>query len=164
MRTKTIPASLIALAVTLSLLVAGCGNTPASAGIPPDPFATSWNLGEEGRTFSISGDSAGHRAGETSEFLLKMDNSSGEEPWRGEYCVLLLDRDGIVKAVASGQYDVPVGGGTQRPILVEFPEGYKGPLGLCIVIPERASVVTTVWVGTDRSGSAGPWPSITTCP
>jgi len=164
MRTMTIPASLAALVLTVSLVATGCANAPASAETPPDPFTTSWNLGEEGRTFSLSGDSAGHVAGGTSEFLLKLDNSSGEGPWQGEYCVLLLDQDGIVKAVASEQYDVPAGGGTQRPILVEFPEGHEGPLGLCIVMPERASGVTTVWVGTGRSGNAGPWPSITTCP
>ena len=164
MRMKVIPASLTVLAVASALLLAGCQNAPADQQIPPDPFTTTWNLGEEERVFGISGDSAGHRAGETSEFDLTINNLASDGPWQGEYCVLLVYRDGILSEVMRGQYDVPPGVMTHETIEVEFPEGYEGPLGLYIVIPERASVVTTVWVGTSRTVDAGPWPSITSCP
>lgn len=85
-------------------------------------------------------------------------------PWQGEYCVLLLDRNGVVQKVTQRQYDVPAGLETHETITVQFPEGCEGPLGLCVVVPERATVVSTVWVGTGRSGDAGPWPNIATCP
>jgi len=164
MRVKTIPASLMVLAAVSAVLLAGCRNAPASPEIPPDPFTTTWNLGEEERIFGISGDSAGHKAGETSEFELTVDNLAGDGPWQGEYCVLLVDRDGILAEVTRRPYDVPAGVRLREMIAVPFPEGYEGPLGLCVVIPERASVVTTVWVGTIRTLDAGPWPSITSCP
>lgn len=131
---------------------------------PPDPFSTTWSLGEEGRAFSISGNSAGHVSGKQSEFLLRINNQSGKEQWQGEFCVFLVDRDGIVKEVAHEQFNVPVGLETQERIMVSFPENYQGPLGLCFVVPQRGSTVTTVWVGEKDTVSVGPWPVIKTCP
>ncbi len=155
---------LIVLMAATALLMAGCQNVPATQDIPRDPFTTTWSLGEEDRTFSISGDSAGHTAGETSEFLLTLDNVSGDGPWQGEYCIVLVNREGVLKEVLSDRYSVLEGSTTQQPVLVEFPEGFEGPLGLCVVFPDRASVVTTVWVGESRTGAAGPWPNTQSCP
>ncbi|MDD5511901.1 MAG: hypothetical protein PHI12_14010 [Dehalococcoidales bacterium] len=164
MKIKAIWTSLIALLVLSVLLLPSCQKAPINQEIPPDPFTTTWNLGDEGRTFSISGNSAGHTAGKETEFQLRLDNRSGDDPWQGEYCILLVDQDGIVKEVAHEHFDVPVGLETQKPVTVEFPGNFEGPLGLCVVIPQRASIITTLWVGTGRMGNAGPWPNIKTCP
>jgi hypothetical protein len=163
MKNKTIWTGLAALVVVSALLITGCQEAPATE-IPPDPFTTTWNLGEEGRAFSVSGDSAGHIPGEESEFQLMLDNLAGDDPWQGEYCILLIGREGIVKEITHEQYNVPVGLKTQNPFTIEFPEDFEGPLGLCVVIPQRATMVTTLWIGTGRTGNAGPWPNIKTCP
>lgn len=164
MRMKTIPACLAVLAVVSALLLMGCQEAAAPPETPPDTFTTTWNLGEEERAFGISGDRTGHKAGVPSEFELMLDNLQGDGSWQGEYCVLLLDRYGVVEKVAHRQYDVPAGLKTSETITVHFPEDFEGPLGLCVVVPERASVVSTLWVGADSTGDAGPWPNIATCP
>ena len=164
MKNKTIWTGLAALLVVFVLLITGCQETPSNQEIPLDPFTTTWNLGEEGRAFSVSGDSAGHIPGEESEFQLVLDNLAGDDPWQGEYCILLIDSEGIVKEITHEQYNVPVGLKTQKPFTIEFPEDFEGPLGLCVVIPQRATMVTTLWIGTGRTGNAGPWPNIKTCP
>jgi hypothetical protein len=163
-KTKTIWTSMIALLVVSALLVTGCQQAPTNPEVPPDPFNTTWDLGEEGRTFSISGDSAGHMPGKQSEFLLRINNHAGDERWQGEYCILLVDSNGVVKEITHEQFDIPVGLETQQPVFVEFPEDFEGPLGLCVVVPQRGTTVTTVWVGAKSNVSAGPWPTIKTCP
>jgi len=163
-KTKTIWTSLFALLLVSALLITGCQKSPANQEIPPDPFNTTWDLGEEGRSFSISGNSAGHMPGKQSEFLLKINNHSGAERWQGEYCILLVDTNGVVKEVTHEQFDIPLGLETQQTVFVEFPEDFEGPLGLCVVVPQRGTTVTTVWVGAKSNVSAGPWPTIKTCP
>ena len=108
-KTKTIWTSLVALLLVSALLIPGCQQAPTSQKVPPDPFNTTWDLGEEGRSFSISGNSAGHMPGKQSEFLLKINNHSGAERWQGEYCILLVDTNGVVKEVTHEQFDIPVG-------------------------------------------------------
>lgn len=95
MKTITIWISLIALLVVSPLLVSGCQQASGNKDVPQDPFNTMWDLGEEGRTFSISGNSAGHAPGKQSEFLLKINNHPGDERWQGEYCILLVDTNGM---------------------------------------------------------------------
>lgn len=163
MKNKTIWTSLIALLAVPVLLITGCQKAPATE-IPPDPFTTTWDLGEEGRTLSISGNSAGHVPGKESEFQIILDNVSGDDPWQGEYCILLVDGEGVVKEINHEQYNVSVGIKKQEPFTVKFPEDFEGPLGLCVVIPQRSTMITTLWVGTNRGGNAGPWPDIKTCP
>jgi len=121
-------------------------------------------LNSEDRTFSISGNSAGHAAGKRSEFQLRLDNRYSDDSWRGNYCILLIDQQGIVKEIAHEQYDIAAGLEIQKQVIVDFPENLNGPLGLCIVIPQRASIVTTLWIGDTITGNVGPWPNIHTCP
>ncbi len=162
---KTFRMSLLVMLVAVVLLVTGCQATPAAPPeTAPDPFTTTWSMDEEGRKFSLSGDSAGHTPGGQSEFMLRLNNHSGDDRWEGEYCILLVDRDGIVKEITHEHFDVPVGLEIQQPVMVEFPGDFKGPLGLCVVVPQRGSTITTVWVGAKDAVSAGPWPVIKTCP
>ena len=163
-KTKTILTGLISLLLISTLLLAGCQQTPANQEIPPDPFTSTWDMDKEGRMFSISGNSAGHKPGGKSEFLLKINNYSGDDAWQGEYCVLLVNQEGVIKEITHENFNVPVGLETQEQIFVEFPENFEGPLGLCAVIPQQSTMITTLWVGTGRTGNAGPWPKIKTCP
>lgn len=156
---------LIALLALSVPLLTGCEEAPATfPAAPSDPFTTTYSLGEEGRRLSLSGSSAGHAAGKESEFQLRLDNRSGDDSWQGEYCILLLDSEGVVKEIDHEQFEVPVGLETEEQVTVQFPEGSAGPIGLCVVIPQRASVVTTLWVGEKGADSAGPWPDVSTCP
>jgi hypothetical protein len=53
----------------------------------------------------------------------------------------------------------------RKPLTVTFPKDFKGAICLCAVIPQRSSMVNTLWVGEmDNTSSAGSWPIITTCP
>jgi hypothetical protein len=78
---------------------------------------------------------------------------------------MLITREEIVEEIAREEFDVPAGLEMQKPLTVTFPAGVvKGPIGLCVVFPKRASMVTTLWVGEKKTDSDCPWPDITTCP
>jgi hypothetical protein len=70
----------------------------------------------------------------------------------------------VIKKITHERFNIPIGLEMQDLVLVEFPENIEGPLGLCVVIPERAAMVTTLWVGTVHTSDAGPWPDIKICP
>lgn len=157
MKNRAILIVAMALLVLPVLMATGCQNTSERS---PDPFTTSYFLNAEGRAFSISGNSAGHKPGEGSEFQLKLDNSAGNSSWQGEYRILLVDEKGVVKTVTEEQFDLAAGTSEQKPVTVEFPQGFEGPIGLGIAIRQQALTVTTLWVGEKTEGQAGPWPSI----
>jgi len=162
---KTLLAGILSLIILAAVITTGCQNTrPDPTVAPGDPFNTKWSLGEEGRTLSISGNTTGHAIGGKSEFLLKLNNQTGQGLWQDEYCIFLVDRDGILKEIEHKQFNVPVGLENQIPVVVQFPEGFEGPLGLCVIVPQRGSSVTTIWVGEKDTVSAGPWPTIRNCP
>lgn len=149
---------LIAVLLTIILVViTGCQKASERQ---PDTFATTYYLAEEGRSISISGNSDG-MPGEQAEYELKINNNT--ERWQDEYCVLLVDSDSVIQEVYHEQFDIPSGGGIQQPVTVVFPEGYEGALGLCVLIPNRASIISTLSVGIKNATSAG-WPDIRTCP
>lgn len=149
---------LVGIAFLIVLVGAsGCQQSPEASEKSPDTFATTYYLAEEGRSISISGDSDGMPS-EQSEYELKINN--GTEPWQDEYYILLVDSDSIVEEVYYEQFDIPSRGGIQRPVTVVFPEGYEGALGLCVLIPERASVITALSVGVDNAIATG-WPDVT---
>lgn len=166
MQNKSCTARVIITWVILStIFIAGCQYLPFKPSkISPNPFTSTLSLNEEDRTFSISGNSAGHVAGKRSEFQLSLDNRHSENPWNGKYCILLIDQGGVKKQISHEQYDIPAGQEIQKQIAVEFPENFNGPLGLCIIISQRASMVTTLWIGDKYEGTVDAWPNIKTCP
>jgi hypothetical protein len=158
MKNRAILIVAVALLVLPVLMATGCQK--ASSERAPDPFTTSYFLNEEGRAFSISGNSAGHKPGEQSEFQLRLDNGAGTNSWQGQYRVLLVDEKGVVQKIKEEQFDLAAGAGEQKRVTVEFPPEFEGPIGLGIVIPQQASIVTTLWVGEKVGNHAGPWPAI----
>ena len=166
MKKKNILKSLIAMVVSafLVLTAVGCQAEPApKPEIAPDPFTSVWGPGGE-HIVTFSGDSAGHFAGEESEFILKLNNNSSE-PWKVEYYLHLLDTDTILTEIAHDTVNVPAGLEPQIDIAVVFDEGLDGPYGLSLYTPTlEAQSVNTIWIGEKSAVSIGGWPSIASHP
>jgi hypothetical protein len=154
---KTIVISIIVILVLSIVLTTGCQKVPGNL---PDTFATTYYLAEGGRSISVSGNSDG-MPGEESEYILKINNNS--ERWQDEYCVLLVDSDSVIQEISHDKFDIPGSDWIQKPITIKYPNGFQGALGLYVIIPQRASVVTTLSIGVKNAVSPG-WPDIHTCP
>ena len=155
--------SLLAVSALITIFT-GCGTqSPGQVETSQDPFTVVWGPGRE-QVVTFSGNSAGHVAGEASEFNLEIDNNS-EEPWQGEYLVQLLDTESIVLEIDHGTFDVAPGAESDIDIEADFGSGLDGSYGLSLYIPGReAQSVQTIWVGEKSSVSPGPWPSIASHP
>jgi hypothetical protein len=154
---KLLLASLGILIIAAMLLITGCQKAPEA---PPDTFSTTYYLAEEGRSISISGHSDG-MPGEQSEYILHINNKG--ESWQDEYYILLVDSNSVIKEISHERFIIPGGGGIQKPIMVKYPEGFKGALGLCVIVPQRGSLVTTLSIGVKDAVSTG-WPDISAYP
>jgi len=150
--------------IALVTVAGSCKSEPSpQPEIAPDPFTVVWGPGRE-YMITFSGNSAGHVAGEKSEFKLKLDSNSSK-PWQGEYIVQLLDRHGIVMEIARDTFEVPAGLETEIVIPAEFSSGLDGAYGLSLYIPEReAQSIQTIWIGEKRAVDVGHWPSRATHP
>jgi hypothetical protein len=153
MKKKTIIISILVILFLPMVLIMGCQKTQE---IPPDTFETTYYLAEHGRSIVISGDSDG-MPGEKSEYLLKINNSA--ERWQDEYYVLLVDHDSVIREISHERFDIVSSGGIQQPIMVEFPDGFKGALGLCVIIPQRTRIIATLSIGVKDAISTG-WPDL----
>ncbi len=160
MKKKILIAYVIGALVISLALATGCQETKVSSNASTDTFDATYNLVEEGRSINISGNSDG-KPGEQSEYLLKIYNNN--ETWQDEYFVLLLDSNSVIQEISHKQFNIPAGGGIQTPVTVEFPESFKGALGLCVLIPQRASLITTLSVGVNNAIGTG-WPDIRSYP
>jgi hypothetical protein len=137
------------LIVLSFILITGCQKT---AEAPPDTFTAAYSLSEEGRNISISGNSYG-ATGEESEYTLKINNNA--QHWQDEYYILLVDSDSVVSEISHEKFDISPEGAMQKPVMVSFPEGFEGPLGLCVIIPQRASVIAALSVGVKNAIGTG---------
>jgi len=163
---KRILIGLTVIAVIVVVVVVVGAREPTTPSVtPPSPFNMVWGLVDQ-HVVTLSGDSAGHIAGEESEFTLELDNRAADidDPWHLEYCVLLLDEGGVVMEVAHEELDIPAGLKTSRTITVQFPADLDGPYGLSVLIPDRGQSIQTIWVGEIEPVDAGPWPVLETCP
>lgn len=152
------------LLIATGVVAYGCQPTPVEKPIPPDPFTATWYLGEGQRTFTFSGDSAGHIAGQHSDFELRLDNNSPDERWQDEYCIFLTDDSSIILEIVHAPFDISPSGSFHTSVPVTFPGELDGPYGMSVLIPDRVAMVTTIWIGEETPVSAGPWPDICTCP
>jgi hypothetical protein len=157
MKKKIILISTIAMLFLPAFFIMSCKKAPE---ILPDSFTATYNLVEEGRSISISGNSDG-MPGEQSEYVLKINNNA--EQWEDEYYVLLVDSDSVIKEISHGQLDISGGGGIETPVMVEYPEGFEGALGLCVLVPQRGSLIATLSIGAKNAITTG-WPDISTYP
>ncbi len=145
-----------AVAVLLSAaFLLGCSNQP---GKESDTFASTYYLAEDGRSLSISGPSYG-TPGRQSGYTLKIEN--GVQTWQDECWVLLVDSDSVVQEVAHERFELAGSGELQKTVTVQFPKDFTGALGLCVIIPERATMISTLSVGTENAVTTG-WPDADT--
>lgn len=142
-----------AILFILPILLVGCRLNESR-----NPFTSTMSLDEDKRTVSISGNSAGHAGGEQSEFQLVLNNRASESIWQGEVTVLLIDQKGIVAEIVREKFNIPAGQESQHMITAEFPQNFKGPIGLGVVIPGYTSMVSTLWVGKVE-GQVESWPN-----
>jgi hypothetical protein len=157
MKKKTIIINIIGILMLSALLITGCQKASDTTS---DTFTATYQFTEEGRSISISGNNDG-MPGEQAEYVLKISNSA--EQWQDEYYILLLDSDSVIKEISHERFNIPGGGGIQKPINVEFPDGFEGALGLCVLIPQRGNLIAALSVGVKHAISTG-WPDIHTYP
>jgi len=155
--------SLLAITALVTLFTGCTVQSPGKVETAPDPFAVVWGPGRE-QVVTFSGNSAGHVAGEASEFNLEIDNNS-QETWQGEYLVQLLDTESVVREIDHGTFAVAPGAESEIDIEANFGSELEGPYGLSLYIPGReAQSIQTIWIGEKSTVSPGPWPSIASHP
>jgi hypothetical protein len=122
-----------------------------------------WGPGKD-YVVTFTGNSIRHDAGESSEFILKLDNNSSNI-WHGRYIIQLLDTDEIVMDIADETFSVPAGIEKEMVVTAEFPGDLDGSYGLSLYIPEReAQSIQTIWIGEKTGVAIGDWPSRATHP
>ena len=163
MRTKyTLRRSLLFLFVIIFVLIGtvGCQRSTSEEQVSPNPFSVTIGLGEGDTEFTLSGNSAGHIAGQSSEFELLFRNKSTEISWKGEYYIVLLDNEDILLEITQSAFEIAPTALIQKFITVDFPEQLDGPYGLTVIIPGRGASISTIWIGEKTTGKVGPWPDI----
>ena len=147
----------------LGLLFAGCVQTSQDQDLPVDPFSARVE-GDDGILVTWNGNSRGYHPGSDSTFNLEMSNT-GQEAWRGEYCLILLDKNGVVTTFGQGDFNLQPGEGFSTSVQARFPEDLsESPYGLTLVIPGRLENSVTIYVGDARDKSVGGWPAQARCP
>jgi len=149
---------------TLMLGVIGCSQEPSrQTDTPHNPFTVVWNPGRD-HVVTFTGDSTGHDAGGSSEFILKFDNNSSST-WNGRYLVQLLETDKIAMDIADEVFSIPAGIEKEMVVTSEFPNNLNGPYGLSLYIPDReAQSIQTIWIGEKTGVATKDWPSRATHP
>jgi len=135
--------SLILILVFTLVLVTGCQKKSVNKS---DIFTSTYDLAgaDEGRSIRISGNKDG-TPGEQGQYKLNINNNA--EPWNDDFYVELVDSDAIVQEITHAKLDILANGGMQQPFTVKFPSGFKGTLGLCVVIPKHAYTISALSVG-----------------
>jgi hypothetical protein len=156
--------SVLVLISSLVLGAIGCSPEPSPQSTTPhNPFTVVWGPGKD-HAVTFTGNSIGHGAGESSEFILKLDNNSSST-WSGRYIVQLLETDKIAMDIANEAFSVPAGIEKEMIVTTEFTDNLDGPYGLSLYIPDReAQSIQTIWIGEKTGVAAKDWPSRATHP
>jgi hypothetical protein len=135
--------NLVLILVLAIMLVTGCQKKPVKK---TDTFTSTYQLSgaDKGRSIIVSGNKDGS-PGEQSQYMLNINNNG--EPWNDDFYVELVDSDAIVQEITHAKLDILANGGMQQPLTVKFPSGFKGTLGLCVVIPKHAYTISALSVG-----------------
>ena len=139
---KKIP-NLIVILILSIVLLTGCQKESMRK---PDAFTSTYELAgaNKWRSIIVRGNKDGS-PGEQSQYMLNINNNT--EPWNDDFYVELVDSDATVQEITHAKLDIPANGGMQQPITVKFPGGFKGTLGLCIIIPKHAYTISSLLVG-----------------
>jgi len=133
----------LGLILVLIVLVTACQKESVKK---PDTFTSTYELAgaDKGRSITITGIKDGS-PGELSQYMLNINNNS--EPWNDDFYVELVDSDAIVQEITHAKLDILANGGMQQPLTVKLPGGFKGTLGLCVIIPKHAYTISVLVVG-----------------
>ena len=149
--------------IVVGCLLAGCAQKIQDQDLPVDPFSTRVE-GEDGILVAWNGNSHGHRPGSEARFDFSFSNNS-PETWTGEYCLLLLNTDGVVTTFGQADFSLQPGEGDSTSLQTNFPEDLvESPYGLALVIPGRLENTVTIYVGGARGESVATWPAQVGCP
>jgi hypothetical protein len=142
---------------------------------PTNPFHSRVVLGE-GFIYEIEGFTHGHHPEYSSEFQVTFINPT-QNVWPVEYCLLMLDRDGVVTTLLTGGFEVAPDSQREESLAGMWAGKLApAPYGLALVLPQRSSQVNTIWVGDEPGPArvpgappdspvvAGPWPVVAACP
>jgi hypothetical protein len=146
--------------LSFGLLLTGCAQTALQPDVSPtDPFSLRTEAGE-GIVVEWSGNSRGHRPGSESVFDFQMVNN-GQQPWSGEYCFQLVDKNGLVENFNQANYNLETGQGFSTQLRFSFSEDLQEkPYALVLIIPEQLASLVTIYVGDSHNQTAGPWPAM----
>jgi len=109
---------------------------------------------------SISGNSTG-MPGEQSEYILHSTITTNAAD---EYCVLLIDSKSVIQEISRERIDIGPVTTVMKPIIVDYPNGFEGALGLCVVTDTHpATLFTTLSIGV-KDAINTVWPDISTYP
>ena len=135
--------NLVLIPVLAIVLVTGCQKKSVKN---PDTFTYTYQLSgaDKGRSIIVSGNKDGS-PGEQSQYMLNINNNG--EPWNDDFYVELVDSDAIVQEITHAKLDILANGGMQQPLTVKFPGGFKGTLGLSVIIPKHAYTISLLAVG-----------------
>lgn len=166
----------LAYMIALSLLLAACNaffpapqsGQPPQQGqpsqlFPSDPFVATAE-GGDGIFVEFRGFSRGFHPGDEVAYNLDAHNGSGAA-WQARYCLLLLDRAGVVANLAQEDFSLRPDEGFGAMIVVSLPAALEpGAYGLRLLIPGRLGMDNTIYLGEATPASAGPWPEVAGCP
>lgn len=164
MKLKAAPKWILIGLMIVSLTLAGCSAIPSSNSNRQSDAATglqnAFNMsqkGEEGTQVGLVGYTVGYQPGETYRLEFTLNNASSNT-WQGSYCFQLLSQEGIEATLVQNDFNLQAGQGFTRDVNLRIPQDLEdGPYGLALVIPERSTSVTTIWVGQETNTQAGPW-------
>jgi hypothetical protein len=133
----------ILILVFVLVIVTGCQKESVKK---PDSFTSTYELAgaDKGRSIIVSGNKDGS-PGEQSQYMLNINNNA--EPWNDDFYVELVDSEAIVQEITHTKLVILANGGMQLPITVKFPSGFKGTLGLSVIIPKHAYTISLLAVG-----------------
>ena len=136
------------------VLVMGCQKAPEET---TDTFLATYDFSEKGRSMAISGDSTG-MPGEQSEYTITFHNDI--ERWQDEYYILLIDSKSVIKEISHEHIDIGPMTTVLKPFTVEYPSGFEGALGLCVVTHTHpATLIAKLSIGVKDAINTG-WPDI----
>ena len=133
--------TVLVVLATMPTITLSCTSQPAIE--PYNFFKASSNYAE------ISGYSAGYMPGDNATFTIGLKNPT-EQKVQGEFCLLLLDREGVVaKIIERRPYALNKKSSFSSPEPVIFPSTLpEGPYGLALLVPEYDNLVVNIWVGS----------------
>jgi hypothetical protein len=144
------------ITILLVLIVGGCGSGEEQE----QSRATFVSENSFGK---IEGYATGHEAGQSSAFEITIFDVP-QETWQGEYCLLLVDEEGVVTQLVNRPITLAGGEEYYRQLPAQFPATLEdGVYGIMLLVPVRGSVTRTIWIGESSEQAPDSWAEVSKC-